>query len=236
MISKEMKVCLMSIAVDDAVKIYKNGKETIALRGTSLSVEAGEFITVVGPSGSGKSTLLHLIGGMDKPDAGTIEVCDHQLNKLSNKELSRYRLETIGFVFQFNNLVPFLNALENIMLPMAFKGIQGKIRKERACSLLDSVGLLDKEFNKPYQLSGGEKQRVAVAVALANDPPVILADEPTGELDSESGQLVCDLFKQLQEESGKTFIIVTHDSKVASIGDKQFNMKDGLLKLESQQS
>jgi len=222
----------MSIKAEDIVKIYKGGKETIALRGANLEVKEGEFITIVGPSGSGKSTLLHMIGGMDKPDAGTITVCEQQLKKMTARELSRYRLETVGFVFQFNNLVPFLTAHENVMLPMAFKKVKQENRGERALLLLEKVGLKDKKNNKPYQLSGGEQQRVAVATALANDPPVILADEPTGELDSETGRLVCKLFTDLQRESGKTFVIVTHDENVASIGDRKLHMEDGNLKTD----
>lgn len=220
----------MSIVCKDLVKIYKTGKiEVVALRGLYLTVEEGEIRTVVGPSGSGKTTLLNIIGGVDRPSAGKVIVDGMDLTTLTDSQLVEYRRKRVGFVFQFFNLVPNLTALENVELPMAIAGISRSQRKKRAMELLTLVGLEDRAHHKPDELSGGEQQRVAIAAALANDPPIILADEPTGELDTKTSRQVAQLFAQLNKELGKTIIIVTHDLAIASIAHRISRIEDGVI-------
>jgi len=219
---------MSNIVCEDLVKIYKTGKiEVVALRDLNLKVNSGEFRAIVGPSGSGKTTLLNLIGGLDSPSAGRIIVNDVDITKLSPKQLIEYRRKSVGFVFQFFNLIPTLTAYENIELPMIFIGTPKEERKKRVKELLTLVGLFNRAYHKPHELSGGEQQRVAIAAALANDPPLILADEPTGELDSATGRQIVELFKHLDKELGKTLIIVTHDLRIAMAADKISRIEDG---------
>jgi len=218
------------IECKDLVKIYRSGKiETIALRGLDLIIKEGEFRAIVGPSGSGKTTLLNIIGGMDKPDAGRVVVDGEDITKYDERRLLEYRAKKVGFVFQFFNLIPTLTAFENVELPMILIGLPREERKKRALELLRKVGLNDKIHRKPGELSGGEQQRVAIAVALANDPPLILADEPTGELDTATSRQIALLFQELHKELGKTIVIVTHDLSIAMYAERISRMEDGKI-------
>ncbi len=214
----------------DLIKVYRTGRsEVIALRGLDATIGAGEIVAVAGPSGCGKTTLLNLIGGIDRPTAGSIRVNGDNIVDFSEAELVRYRRDRVGLVFQFFNLVPTLTARENVELPMRLAGKQGGERRNRARELLELVGLAERSVHKPDELSGGEQQRVAIAVALANDPPLILADEPTGELDTKTGQEILDLFGRLRGDLHKTVIIVTHDMRVARITDRILHIEDGKI-------
>lgn len=201
--------------------------DIFAVNRVDLEVYSGELITFMGVSGSGKSTLLHLIGGIDNPTAGTILSCDRILNELSEGDLAEYRKSDVGFVFQFENLSPILTAKENVELPMRILGMAREERIKRTNELLSWVHMRNRANHPPHALSGGERQRIAVLVALANDPKLILADEPTGELDSENSKVLSDIFTNLSKEFGKTIILVTHDPGIAQIGDKKYEMKDG---------
>lgn len=204
--------------------------EVIAIENVSFTVPDGQFASVVGKSGSGKSTLLSLLGALDKPSTGKIEVAGKDVAKMSDHALNRYRGKEIGFVFQNYNLVPNLTALENVMLPMEFVGTPSKQRKERAEKLLDRVGFTsDMQKRKPGRLSGGEQQRVAIARALANKPSLILADEPTGNLDTQTGKMIFDFLHELAKTENTTIIAVTHDLSIAGKTDKTFTLKDGKL-------
>jgi putative ABC transport system ATP-binding protein len=205
-----------------------NGEVVHALRGVSLDVGAGEYIAVVGPSGCGKSTLLQLLGGLDAPTAGTVEVLGTRLDSLSDRELTRLRLLRLGFVFQRFHLLPVLTARENVELPMAEAGVPARERRARALALLDYVGLAPRAGHRATQLSGGEMQRVAVARALANRPAVLLADEPTGELDAATGQGILDLFRRLNAD-GATLVVVTHDDRLAAEAGRVVRMLDGRI-------
>ena len=207
-------------------KAFEEGR-IVALRGMDLEVAEGEFVAIVGPSGCGKSTLLHLIAALDMPDKGRIRVGEHELE--SGRDLSHYRARQIGMVFQLHNLLPSLTALENVQVPMFELSLGRRERKERARRLLALVGLGDREGNLPPELSGGERQRVGIARALANDPPILLADEPTGSLDSESGSRILDLLETLRRERGLTVVLVTHDAEVAARADRIVRMLDGRL-------
>lgn len=221
---------LPRIVVKDLMKVYKSGPiEVIALRGIDLTIEDGSFVSIVGPSGSGKSTLLSLIGGLDRPTAGSIRVGNRSIVDFSNKELVAYRRNLVGMVFQFFNLVPVLTAEENIELPMLLSGVSREARQARTWELLDLVGLRNRSSHKVDELSGGEQQRVAIAVALANDPQVLLADEPTGELDRHTGEEMIQLFKRANEELGKTIIIATHDPRIPSLAGCQYTIEDGRI-------
>ncbi len=221
---------MATIVCENLIKIYRNGGvETIALRQLSLSIREGEFRVIAGPSGSGKTTLLNLIGGIDKPDAGVIIVDNEDITKYNYKQLMEYRRRKIGFVFQMFNLVPYLTALENVELPMTAIGVPREERIKRAKELLKLVGLEDRIDNKPTELSGGEQQRVAIAVALANDPPIILADEPTGELDFATGRQIVKLFQDLHRQLNKTIVMVTHDVSMALYSDRISLMRDGRI-------
>ncbi len=218
------------IVVEDVVKIYRIGTTGIqALKGVSFSVDAGEIVSIMGPSGSGKTTLLNIIGGVDRPTAGKVYVDGIDLSTLNEEQLRLYRLKKIGYVFQFFNLIPTLTALENIVLPMVVAGIPRSKAIERAKKLLEQVGLLEKANRLPEELSGGERQRVAVAVALANDPPIILADEPTGELDIVNAEKVISLLKELARK-GKIVIVSTHDPRIARMTDKIYLLEEGVIK------
>lgn len=218
------------IIIKDLMRVYKTGRsEVIALRGLNLDIEEGEMVTIMGPSGCGKTTLLNLIGGLDRPTAGSITVDGRNIINLSDKELVRYRRKDVGFVFQFFNLVPTLTTYENIELPMRLSGKPGSDRKARVEELLALVDMKKRAEHKPDELSGGEQQRVALATALANDPEVILADEPTGELDTKTGREVLKLFKTLRDKFNKTEIIVTHDLRISEFADRSLTIIDGLI-------
>ena len=218
------------LEMDNVIKIYKSASlEVVALRGLSMKVARGEIVAIMGPSGSGKTTLLNMIGGLDSPNAGTVTVNGRSVMKLDEKELVAYRRRQVGFVFQFFNLIPTLSARENMELPLRFAGVPTRKRKERVDHLMELIGLTSREKHKPDELSGGEQQRIAIGVALANDPEIILADEPTGELDTETGEEVLDIFKTLKSEYGKTIIIVTHDKRITAIADRIFNIVDGVI-------
>ena len=216
------------IELKEVWKIYKMDEVDFpALCGMNLEVNKGEFLAVVGPSGSGKSTVLNAVGALDVPSKGIIYLDGKDISKLSESDLAQIRGKKIGFVFQSFHLVPSLSTLENVTLPMTFQGISREERIKRAKELLNAVGLSDKINNLPSQLSGGERQRVAIARALANNPEVILADEPTGNLDSKTGIEILNLLKKLNKEKGKTLIIVTHDEKISKEADRIAYLEDG---------
>jgi len=209
---------------------YQMGKAVVAaLSGVEFTVLAGEFTALVGPSGSGKSTLLNLIGGLDRPSGGEIHVNGLSLGTANELELVRYRRERVGFVFQSFNLLPMLNARENVEAPLMLAEIPPRARRERATALLESVGLAPRMLHKPNELSGGEKQRVAIARALANRPLLLLADEPTGNLDSKTGGAVLDLLCGLHEAQGLTMIMVTHDPEIAARASRIIHLRDGTI-------
>lgn len=199
------------------------------LKGIDLTIDKGEIVSIVGPSGAGKTTLLQIIGTLDHPDSGTVHVDGIDVTQLSQKKLSDFRNQHIGFVFQFHQLLPEFTALENIMIPAYIAGTSQKAVRKRAEELLQFMGLSDRAQHKPNELSGGEKQRVAVARALVNNPAVILADEPSGSLDSKNKEELHQLFFDLREKYGQTFVIVTHDEGLASITDRTIKMRDGML-------
>lgn len=216
-------------------KFQSGDEEVVALNDVSFSIPKGTFAAIVGKSGSGKSTLLALLGALDKPSGGSIVIGDKEITKASDAQLIKYRLNDIGFVFQQYNLVPNLTALENVMLPMEFAGVPLGRRKARAQELLTQVGLNEsKQGRKPTRLSGGEQQRVAIARALANKPTLVLADEPTGNLDSQTGKLIFDLLHSLSRTEDTTIIAVTHDLSIAGKTDKVFRLQDGKLTGEEQ--
>jgi len=218
------------IVVRDLIKVYKMGKvEVIALRGLDATFAAGKVTWIRGPSGCGKTTLLNLVGGLDRPTAGTIEVDGVNLPHLSDGDLVAYRRDKVGFVFQFFNLVPVLTATENVELPMRLAGVPAKERKQRTADLLEAVGVTKKAGQRPDEMSGGEQQRVAIAVSLANDPAILLADEPTGELDSENATTVLDLLGMAGRERKKTVLLVSHDPQASRIADVTIEMADGRL-------
>ena len=206
-----------------------NGETVHALRGVSLRVDAGDYVAIVGPSGSGKSTLLQLLGGIDTPSAGAVELLGTRLDSLSDRELTRLRLTRLGFIFQRFHLLPVLTARENVELPMAEAGIPRSDRRARARELLAYVGLGDRIDHRATQLSGGEMQRVAIARALANRPALLLADEPTGELDAATGQAILELFRRLNTD-GTTLVVVTHDERLAAEAGRVIHMLDGSIR------
>jgi putative ABC transport system ATP-binding protein len=218
------------VVTENLSKIYKIGKvDYPALRGVNTTFYKGEFVAVVGPSGSGKSTLLHLIGGLDKPTDGKVIVDGSDLSKLNSNELAEYRNNKIGFVFQFFNLIPYLTAVENVGLSMAIAGIDQKTRNTKSMEYLRLFSVLDNAHKKPTELSGGEQQRVAIARALANEPDLVLGDEPTGNIDSESAKVVVDAFRKLVDEKGVLTIMVTHNLELARYCDRIIRLKDGQL-------
>lgn len=215
------------VICENLMKIYKTKDiEVVALQGLDLTVEDGELMAIIGSSGSGKSTVLNMLGGLDRPSAGTLLVDGKNLLKISEKELIKYKRETVGFIWQNNarNLVSYLTALENVELPMY---LTGKRKKERAIELLDLVGLSNRRNNKLYELSGGEQQRVAIAISLANNPKLVLADEPTGALDSKTSSVVLDVFRDINKELGVTIIIVTHDMELSKKVNRVVAIRDG---------
>ncbi|MBI4640261.1 MAG: ABC transporter ATP-binding protein [Candidatus Tectomicrobia bacterium] len=217
------------IELRDVAKYYKKGSEVVkAIDGITLEVEEKGMAAIVGLSGSGKSTLLHMVGTMDRPTRGEVIVAGKVLNGLTERELTRFRRGTVGFVFQTFNLIPNLTALENVMLPMEFNHVPKGERITRAKSLLDRVGLGHRLTHRPNELSGGEMQRVAIARAMANDPPLILADEPTGNLDSQAGQMIYELLKEISSE--RTVLVVTHAEPLAQMADRVLHIRDGRIK------
>jgi putative ABC transport system ATP-binding protein len=220
----------MSVKVVEVEKTYLLGENQVhALKGINMELKKGEFVAFMGPSGSGKTTLLNLIGVMDKPTKGKIYIDDIDLTVLKEKELVKLRRRTIGFIFQFYNLIPVLSAFENVELPMLIAGVPAKERESRARDLLAMVGLADRIYHRPDELSGGEQQRVAIVRALANKPSIVLADEPTGDLDSKTGKDVVKALRDLSNREGATVIIVTHDPTVANLANRIFEMRDGII-------
>jgi putative ABC transport system ATP-binding protein len=217
------------VELQEVYKIYTLGvQKVIALNGVSLKVEEGEFIAIMGPSGSGKSTLLNMIGCLDKPTKGRVLIAGNDTSKLNDDELTRLRRDTIGFIFQQYNLIPTLTALENVELPMIFRGLNRNEREKRANELLEKVGL-EREINrKPTELSGGQQQRVAIARALANNPTILLCDEPTGNLDTKSGELIMEILTNLNKE-GVTVLVVTHDPAVSEFAQRIVKIRDGKI-------
>jgi len=208
-------------------KVYHLGGEEIrALDGVSLDIEAGEFISIIGPSGSGKSTLMHILGCLDSPTDGTIQLDGTMIHDASPRQLAHIRNQKIGFVFQFFNLLPKLNVLQNVELPMIYGGVSTKERQRRATEALKLVGLEARSKHRPSQLSGGQQQRVAIARALVNSPRIIFADEPTGNLDSHTGEAILALFRKLSSE-GRTIILVTHDPEIAAVTPRKIEIRDG---------
>lgn len=200
------------------------------LKGIDLEINKGEIVSIVGPSGAGKTTLLQIMGTLDEPDAGTVQIDGTVVSRMKEKELSAFRNKNIGFVFQFHQLLPEFTALENVMIPALIAGVSSKEANDRAMKILDFMGLVDRASHKPNELSGGEKQRVAVARALINDPAVILADEPSGSLGTHNKEDLHQLFFDLRDRLGQTFVIVTHDEGLAKITDRTVHMVDGMIK------
>jgi len=213
-------------------KIYHLGGEEIrALDDVSLDINAGEFISIIGPSGSGKSTLMHILGCLDTPTRGQLKLDGTEIQNATKRDLARIRNAKIGFVFQFFNLLPKLNVLQNVELPMIYSGVSSRERSRRAMEALKLVGLENRSKHRPMQLSGGQQQRVAIARALVNDPKIIFADEPTGNLDSHTGEAILTLFRKLSEE-GRTIALVTHDPEIAAVTPRRIEIRDGKISVQ----
>ncbi|PWR08526.1 ABC transporter ATP-binding protein [Micromonospora acroterricola] len=218
----------------DVSRTYQlEGVSVEALRGVSLTVQAGDYVALVGPSGSGKSTLMHLLGGLDRPTGGRLVIGGRDVNALSPPEMATLRNETIGFVFQAFHLLPRTSAVENVALPLVYRGVSARQRRERAAAMLGRVGLGHRLDHRPNQMSGGEQQRVAIARALVTEPTVLLADEPTGNLDSVTGAAVLELLERLNAESGVALVMVTHDQEVAARARRRITMRDGVVVADS---
>jgi putative ABC transport system ATP-binding protein len=221
----------LEVRIRDLVKVHHTGKiEVQALRGLNLDITAGELVSIIGPSGSGKSTLLNIIGGLDKATAGTVQVGEKTVTGLSVRQLVDYRRKVVGHIFQNLNLIPTLTAQENIEFSMVASGVPRSERKQRVQDLLTTVGLQTRAHHKPEELSGGEQQRIAIASALANDAPVLLADEPTGELDTVNARIIAEYLVKINRELGKTIIMVTHDPSVARVSTRILRIEDGVIK------
>ena len=222
----------LDVTVRDLVKVHRTGKiEVQALRGLNMKVKAGELIAIIGPSGSGKTTLLNIAGGLDTATAGTVQVGETTVTSLSVRQLVNFRRKVVGHIFQNLNLIPTLTAEENIDFSMVAAGVPRGTRSTRVKELLETVGLTDRAHHKPEELSGGEQQRIAIAAAIANDAPVLLADEPTGELDTVTAKCVVDYLVKINKELGKTIIMVTHDPSVARVTDRILRIEDGVIKM-----
>jgi putative ABC transport system ATP-binding protein len=218
----------------DVRKVYRQGNnEIIALDGVSLDIVRGEFAVIMGPSGSGKSTLLHLIGGLDRPTSGELLVDQRLVGQMADDQVTLFRRTRIGFIFQFFNLLPTLTALENVTLPFVLDGRSKEEAEQRATTLLDKVGLENRKDHLPEEMSGGEIQRIAVARALAFDPPILLADEPTGNLDSKTGESILSLLRQINRDAGCTVVMVTHSQEAAGYGGRTIFFRDGKVEKES---
>jgi len=225
MTQKELVLSLKNVS-----KVYQLGKvELVALKGINLDIHRGDFVTIMGPSGSGKSTLLNLIGCLDSPTKGKVFLKGKDISLMSESQLSQFRGKTIGFVFQEFNLLPQLNALENVALPMVFQEVPQEKRREKAEELLTLVDLGERILHQPAELSGGERQRVAIARSFANSPEIIIADEPTGNLDSTTGKKVMEILTNFHKKEGKTMIVVTHDPNIADYSEIIVNIKDGQI-------
>ena len=222
------------VKIENVTRVYQIGKvETQALRGVNLSIESGEFTALVGPSGSGKTTLLQMIGCLDQPSTGKVFINNKEVTTLNRNQRADMRRGTIGFIFQFFALIPTLTAYENVEMPLLLNGHSPKERKERVMDLLKAVDLADRANNRPDQLSGGQQQRVAVARALAPNPKLILADEPTANLDTTNGQQVMEIMKKLNKETGVTFVFATHDPRVIGYATRIVTLQDGLIVKDS---
>ena len=222
----------LDVKVRDLVKVHRTGKiEVQALRGLSMDVRAGELVAIIGPSGSGKTTLLNIVGGLDTATAGTVQVGDTNVTSLTVAQLVDYRRKMVGHIFQTLNLIPTLTAEENVEFSMVASGVPRGKRRERVVELLDTVGLTDRVHHKPEELSGGEQQRIAIAAALSNDAPVLLADEPTGELDTVNARCVVEYLVKVNRDFGKTIIMVTHDPSVARAAHRILRIEDGVIKM-----
>ena len=215
-------------------KFYTRGKQRVeVLRGIDLSIADGDFVALMGPSGSGKTTLLNLIGGLDQPSAGRVEVAGHHLESLSGAQLSRWRAANVGFVFQFYNLLPMLSAQRNVELPLLLTSLSGAERRRRALIALELVGLADRARHRPGELSGGQEQRVAIARAVVSDPRLLVCDEPTGDLDRHTADEILTLLQRLNREHGKTIVMVTHDPKAAEYARRRIHLDKGALSVEN---
>jgi putative ABC transport system ATP-binding protein len=219
-----------AVSAEDVTREYQLGGVSVpALRGVTLTIPAGDYAAILGPSGSGKSTLMHLLGGLDRPTTGTLRIAGRSVTELSATELAKLRNDTIGFVFQSFHLLPRTTAVDNVALPLVYGGVRAGERRRRAAEMLDRVGLAHRLRHRPNQLSGGEQQRVAIARALVTGPSLLLADEPTGNLDSATGAEVLALLETLNQESGVAVVLVTHDQEVAARAARQIRMRDGLV-------
>lgn len=224
---------MITLEAENLVKVYRaDGVETPALRGVSLKIEKGEFMSIVGPSGCGKSTLLNLLGTLDRPTSGRLLIDGIDTSKLNDAKLAKLRNEKIGFVFQSFNMVPRMNGLMNVELPLLVKGTPKEERRGRALKLLEELGIGKKAHNRPSQLSGGEQQRLALARALITDPSIVLADEPTGNLDTKNSAMVVELLEKLNETTGKTFVVITHDLGLAYHTRRIVHLRDGEIEKE----
>jgi putative ABC transport system ATP-binding protein len=221
---------MAKVSIDNVRKIYRRGAEEIlVLNGLTLDVADGEFVALMGPSGSGKTTLLNLVAGIDKPTSGRVEVGGTQVSALSEAQLARWRSRNVGFIFQFYNLIPVLTALENVELPLLLTNLTGRERRERALTALRVVGLADRSKHYPRQLSGGQEQRVAIARAIVTDPAVLVADEPTGDLDARSAEEILDLLQTLNRDFNNTIVMVTHDPRAAHRAHIEHHLEKGVL-------
>jgi len=222
------------VKIENVIRTYKMGDNLVqALKGVSFEINQGEFLAIMGPSGSGKSTCMNMIGCLDRPTSGTVEINGKLTSSMSEKELAVLRNKTIGFVFQQYHLISGMTVLENVMLPLKYQKIEKSERKILAEKALESVGLSDRMHHRPHELSGGQKQRVAIARAMVTNPKILLADEPTGALDSTTGKQVMELFRKINKEQGTTVIIVTHDAGIGASMNRCIRILDGLIQQES---
>lgn len=222
------------VRLKGVTKNYKRGAETVhVLQSLDLEIPQGDFLALMGPSGSGKSTLLNLIGGLDRPSAGTIEVAGERIDQLNDAQLGRWRARHVGFVFQMYNLLPVLSAQRNVELPLLLTNLSAAERRKRAEAALKLVGLADRAKHKPRELSGGQEQRVGIARAIVSDPTLLLCDEPTGDLDRKSGDEILDLLQALNEQQGKTIIMVTHDPRAAARAKRTLHLEKGRLECDA---